>query len=162
MLNTAEPWQDFFQCLLAALSVLVLLLVLNAAENSAVIAALGASSFIAFTLPKAKAGRPRFLIGGYVTGIIAALVCYGISQLPMISNIAVSENVSCAFFGAMTVGLAIFLMVILDLEHPPAAAVALGLALNKCELRIIGVVLIGIVLLVLIRRLLRPFLIDLL
>ena len=50
-----------FQCILATLSVLIVLLSLDAMANAAVIAALGSSFFIAFTMPEARVSRPRFL-----------------------------------------------------------------------------------------------------
>ena len=49
------------QCILATLSVLIVLLSLDAMANAVIIAALGASFFIAFTMPEAQVSRPRFL-----------------------------------------------------------------------------------------------------
>ena len=56
-----------------------------------------------------------------------------------------------------------FLMVITDTEHPPAAGLALGLVLAESwRPEIIIVVLVGIVLVALLKRLLKPVLKDLL
>lgn len=52
------------QCVLAACAVCIVLLLLNAMSDTAIIAALGASAFIAFTMPQVDASKPRFLIGG--------------------------------------------------------------------------------------------------
>jgi len=52
-------------------------------------------------------------------------------------------------------------MVVTNLEHPPAAGVALGLVLNNCEARTVAVVLGGIFLLTLAKELMRSFLMDL-
>ena len=57
------------QCILATLSVFVVLLLLDVITNVAVIAALGASFFIAFTMPEKQVSKPRFLIGGYLEGL---------------------------------------------------------------------------------------------
>jgi len=65
-------------------------------------------------------------------------------------------------FGAMSVGLAIFVMVITNTEHPPAASLALGLVLNEFNYRTVIVVLIGIISLSLIKAVLRPVLKNLL
>ena len=150
------------QCLLAALSIFVVLLILDAKSNAAVLAALGASSFIVFTMPNERVSRSRYLIGGYAVGIVAGFLCFHLSQLPFWEKISLVPPLSSALFSALAVGLAIFLMVITDLEHPPAAGVALGLVLNEANQRTILVVLIGIILLVLIKRVIRPLLIDLL
>lgn len=59
------------QCGLAGLVVLVLLLVLDAVTQTVLIAALGASTFIAFAVPRSKHSGPRHMIGGYAVGIFA-------------------------------------------------------------------------------------------
>jgi CBS-domain-containing membrane protein len=69
------------QCLLAVLAVFLVLLILDAKKNSIVIAALGASSFIVFTMPHRRSCRARFLIGGYVVGVISGFVCFRLSKL---------------------------------------------------------------------------------
>jgi CBS-domain-containing membrane protein len=66
------------------------------------------------------------------------------------------------FFAALAVGLAIFLMVVADLEHPPAAGVSLGLVLNGYESEAVLMVIAGILSLAVARNLLRGWLIDLL
>jgi len=48
----------FFQCVLATVSVFVVLLILDAMTDAAVIAALGASSFVIFTMPEAQVSKP--------------------------------------------------------------------------------------------------------
>jgi len=154
--------QYLLQCMLATLAVLVVLVILDAKENTAVIAALGASSFVAFTMPHARVAKARFLIGGYIVGIISGFLSWHVSLLPCWADIAIISHLSSAVFGAGAVGLAIFLMVVADLEHPPAAGVALGLVLNNCDPKTMLVVLLGIIALVLIKKLLRPLLINLL
>ena len=59
------------QCGLAGLVVLVLLLVLDAVTQTVLIAALGASAFVAFAVPRSPHSGPRSMIGGYVVGIVA-------------------------------------------------------------------------------------------
>jgi len=150
------------QCLLAAVSMFVILLVLDAENNGAIIGALGASVFIAFTMPKRRVARARYLVGGHVIGVVAGVLCHRVSQCACWQNISMVPPLSTALFGALSVGLAIFLMVATDREHPPAAGVALGLVLNGYNSRTILVILVGIIVLTLVKRLLRPLLIDLL
>jgi CBS-domain-containing membrane protein len=145
------------QCLLATLVVFVVLLLLDTMSNTTTIAALGASSFIVFTMPHSQISRPRFLIGGYLVGMTAGCLCRG---LCLVSALTRPSN---ALFGAIAVGLAIFLMVVTDTEHPPAAGLALGFVLNEeCGLRVLAVVLIGVISLSVMRAALRPVLRNLL
>jgi len=150
------------QCLLAGVSVLLVLAILDPMSNAAVIAALGASCFIAFTMPHAKVSRPRFLIGGYAIGLLAGTACYWLSQLTWPGPLATLQQHSYMAFGAMAVALAIFLMVVTDTEHPPAASLALGMVLGKWHPMTIVVLLVGIVAVCCLKRLLKPVLVDLL
>jgi len=151
-----------FQCLLATLCVFVVLLILDAMTDAAVIAALGASSFIAFTMPEAQVSRPRFLIGGYLVGIAAGYVCYHLSLIPWLAQLSIIQERSSVVFGALSVGLAILVMVVTDTEHPPAAGLALGLVLDEYNHRTVAIVLVGIISLSLIKAVLKPVLKDLL
>lgn len=63
---------------------------------------------------------------------------------------------------ATAVGLAIFVMVITNTEHPPAASIALGLVLNGFEPRVILFILLGIVSLSVIKLAHKPILKNLL
>jgi CBS-domain-containing membrane protein len=62
----------------------------------------------------------------------------------------------------MAVGLAIFVMVITDTAHPPAAGLALGLILNEWSPLMIVVVFAGIISLSVIKTVLKPVLKNLL
>jgi CBS-domain-containing membrane protein len=150
------------QCFIATLTVFIVLLILDALSNAVIIASLGASSFIAFTMPHADVSRPRFLIGGYFVGVFIGAGCYYLSQISFLKQIPFYHNVSYIFFGALSVGLTIFIMSVINTEHPPAASLALGLVLNECHPVSIIVVLIGIISLCFIKTILKRFLINLL
>jgi CBS-domain-containing membrane protein len=146
---------------LATLAVLVVLLILDTISNTVIIAALGASSFIAFAMPKARTSRPRYLIGGYVVGTVSGVLCYFLSVLPFFAQVPVVQDRLDVVFGALSVGLAIFTMVVTNTEHPPAAGLALGFVLNEWNVFTVIVVVVGIVSLSIIKRLLEPLLVDL-
>ncbi|MFQ6101476.1 MAG: HPP family protein [Anaerolineae bacterium] len=150
------------QCTLATLSILIVLLILDAMTDAAIIAALGLSSFIAFTMPGAQVSRPRFMTGGYLVGAAAGGFCYYLSLIPSLTQLPIIQEIHYIVFGALAVGLAIFVMVITDTEHPPAAGLALGLVLDEYSHRTVAVVLVGVVTLSLIKAMLRPVLKDLL
>ena len=150
------------QCILATLAVFIILLMLDVVSDAAIIAALGASSFIVFTMPQADRSRPRFLIGGYLVGISAGCICHYLSLLPLLRQIPIVQESPYVVFGAISVGLAIFVMVITNTEHPPAAGLALGLVLNECNYITVIVSLVGIISLSVIKAILRPVLKNLL
>ena len=151
-----------FQCLLTACAVCVVLLILNTMSDTAIIAALGASSFIVFTMPGVQASRPRFLIGGYIVGTIVGCLCHSLTTLPFFTQLFLDQSCVRVIFGAVAVGLAMFLMVITDTEHAPAAGLALGFVLNDWDYVTVIVVIIGVVSLSVLKLLLKPVLIDLL
>lgn len=150
------------QCLLATVAVLAILLILESLPNAAVIASLGASSFIAFTMPHARVSSPRFMIGGHVVGVGTGTLCHWLAQLPCLTSFPLLQDHSAVVFGAAATGLAMFVMVVTDTEHPPAAGVALGLVVGQCRPITIVVILLGIIVLSVLRKLLKPILKNLL
>lgn len=149
------------QCVLATLSILVFLLVLDVNLHTGIIATLGSSAFIVFAMPTYYTARARPLIGGYAIGTIVGVGCYNLCKLPLILNIPISISTSYVIFSALSVGLAIFLMVVTDTEHPPAAGMALSLVLGSWNIETLFIIAGAVVALSLIRRVLKPIMIDL-
>jgi len=134
------------QCGLTTVCVLILLLLMDVISDRVIVASLGASSFIAFTMPHAHTSSPRFLIAGYVIGILSAWICSSLFYLLVGNQQFIAFHISChIFFGALAVGLSVFLMVVTNSEHPPAAALALGLVMDGCPPVSIVVSLTGII-----------------
>ena len=150
------------QTALVVMVIFILLTVLDAVSNAAVIAALGASSFIAFTMPHAEVSRPRFMLGGYAVGLVAGTSCFYAWAWTEASSISFVQSIPIEVFAAIALGVAIFVMVVANFEHPPAAGVALGLVLNGSSGLTILVLTVGILSLVLAKVLAKPVLIDLL
>ncbi len=149
------------QCSLAAAVVLILLMVLDAVTQTVLIAALGASVFIAFAVPRSLHSSPRCLIGGYLAGILAGSLMATLNIAIDFSDV-VTAHASMVVFGALATGLAMFLMVVTKTEHPPAAALALGLVLNEWTLLTLVVVIVGVIALSICKQLILPILMDLL
>jgi CBS-domain-containing membrane protein len=158
----ARKARYLFQCALATLAVLVVLLTLDRVQQTTVIASLGASSFIAFTMPRARLSKPRYLVGGYLVGTAAGCICWYIGTCGFWPLLRVPVAGVQVITGALAVGLAILLMVVVNVEHPPAAGVALAFVLNEWDGSTILVVLVGIASLVILKTLLQPILVDLL
>ena len=148
------------QCSLAAAVVLILLMVLDAVTQTVLIAALGASVFIAFAVPRSLHSSPRCLIGGYLAGILAGSLMATLNIAIEFSDV-VTAHASMVVFGALATGLAMFLMVVTKTEHPPAAALALGLVLNEWTLLTLVVVIVGVIALSICKQLILPILMDL-
>jgi len=152
------------QCALAGVAMAVVLILLTPISNAAVIAALGASSFIAFGLPYRATSRTRFLIGGYVAGVVAGGLCFWLrSVTPLPAQLGVIPAFPNVVFGAIAVAAATFVMVVTNTEHPPAVGLALGFVLLD-EWRWITVIAVmaGIVTLCVVKVLLKSVLRDLL
>ena len=159
-IRTSNIRRYLLQCSLAGLVVLVLLLVLDAFTQTVLIASLGASAFVAFAVPLSLHSSPRHIVGGYIMGIIAGCLMSWLSDMPVLSSDLLG-NASIIVFGAIAMGTAMFLMVVTKTEHPPAAAVALGLVLNEWTGVTILVVLGGVIGLSILKRLVLPMLMDL-
>lgn len=105
------------QSLLAALALFVLVLFLGR-DKMVVTSAMGATSFIVFAMPKAVSAQTKNVIGGHLVGLACGTIFY-FTKLPYF------VEYPCV------VGMAIFLMVALDVEHPPAAGTALAVVINE-------------------------------
>jgi len=148
------------QCTLASVVVLILLLILDTVTQTVLIAALGASTFIAFAVPRSLQSEPRYMIGGYLVGILVGSSIGTLSASIHYSDI-VTAHVAMIVFGALATGLAMFVMVITKTEHPPAAALALGLVLNEWDFLTLVVVIVGVIAISIFKRLVLPILMDL-
>jgi CBS-domain-containing membrane protein len=148
------------QCGLATMTVTIVLLILDATLQTAIIASIGASVFIVFTAPNAFSAKPRALIGGYLIGSAAGISCSLLADIigPRDST---EWNTVLIAMGAVSVGISIFIMVITDSEHPPAAGLALAFVLNTWNSKTVAVVIIAPILLSLIRYIFRKHIRDL-
>jgi len=155
------PGKYFWQCSLAIAMFVLVLLFLDVLEHTAIIATLGATAFIAFAMPRSYSSKPRHLIGGYAVGIAVGCLCsylaVGLADCGALS----AGNANVVVSGAIAVGAAIFLMAILNMEHPPAAGMALSLVINPWELETMLFIVGSVLLFALVKELLKRFMIDL-
>jgi len=149
------------QCLIATSILFISLLFLNVLTETAIIASLGATSFIVFAMPNTYAASPRRLIGGYFIGISSGIICYQFGQISYPFIISMSNQKVPIFFAAIAVGLSIFIMTITNTEHAPAAGIALGLVINQWNVTSIAFIIIVMLLMIITHHVLKPYLINL-
>jgi CBS-domain-containing membrane protein len=114
-------WKNYlYQSFLATIIVFIVLLLL-AAEHVVVIASIGATAFIVFTMPRNITAKPRRVIGGHLVGLFSGSLCALIPH---------SSTTSSIIIFSLAIGISICLMVALDVEHPPASGTALGVAIT--------------------------------
>jgi CBS-domain-containing membrane protein len=145
-------WKNYvFQSLFATLTIFIVLLLFSL-ENAAIIASIGATTFIVFATPKSITARPRNVIGGHLVGLISGSLFSLISHSSFLSTIVICS---------LAVGISIFIMVVIDTEHPPAAGTALGIAITGFSVSAAIAVITSAVTLSLVHFFFRKYLRDL-
>jgi len=152
-----EYWKNYvFQSLFATLAIFFILLSLSFREDAVIIASLGATTFIVFAMPKQITAKPRNIIGGYIVGFSCGWLC---SLIPI--EAVMGEPFGYSLLYAAAVGLSIFIMVVFDMEHPPASGVALGVAIKGFSLEVIISIIASVVILTIIHQFFKKYLRDL-
>ncbi len=139
------------QSILATLSVFIVLYFLSL-QHAVIIASIGATAFIVFTMPDNITAQARNVIGGQLVGLLYGFLFSLIPQPTLIYSIIVYS---------LAVGATIFTMVVTNTEHPPAAGTALGVAMTGISLDVFIAVIISVILLSLIHRFFRSHMKDL-
>ncbi|PPD58134.1 HPP family protein [Dehalogenimonas etheniformans] len=155
-----NPWAYIVQSILALATFFVVLLFVEKVTQVVIVAALGASTFIVFSMPHTMTARPRRLIGGHTVGLISGTV----SHLLFVDSLSVNINESTVLLAltfACAIALSMFLMAVTNTEHPPAAATSIGLLLAGLSWAPILFVLLFAGLLSIIHYVLRRYLINL-
>jgi uncharacterized membrane protein (UPF0136 family) len=144
-------WNYVAQSLFAGASVFIALEALRQV-NLVVAASLAATAFTVFTMPSSVTASTRNVVGGHLVGLLFGAAFTLVSVESPIAQDAVY---------AMTIVCAMFVMSVTNTEHPPAAGTALGVVIAGPSWRIALGVLVGVAVLAVIHRLLRPMLRDL-
>ncbi len=95
---------------------------------------MAATAFICFAMPKSISAKTINVIGGHLVALLCGTL-FTFIPLPYYAEFP------------LVVGLVIFLMVALDVEHAPAAGTALAVTIIEVSLTTAAVVLIGSVVL---------------
>jgi len=156
-----NPLKYIVQCFLATLTVLAVLLFLDVLNETAIITALGASTFIVFVMPTQYSSDPRRLIGGYFVGLIVGFIFFLVSKSEILNPFIENQTTLLVIIGALSVGTSLFIMAVTNTEHAPAAGIALGLVINRWDYVTIIFIIIAIIWLASVRIILKKYLMDL-
>lgn len=151
-----------FQCGLATVSLIVILLVEDAVFRAAIVVAVASTTFTVFVVPNSVAASPRRVIGGHAVAVIVGTTLAFALQIPALESASEEFLIIRDIVAALSVGISIFIMVVTNTEHPPAAGTALGLLIPGWTLSAVTFILLSALILSIIRLLLRPKLINLL
>lgn len=145
-----------FQCGLATIFLIAVLLFHGAVLRAAIIVAVASSAFIIFVVPDSIAATPRRVIGGHVVAIVIGTI------FAVIAGPYEESSYFVDIMAALSVGLSILAMVTTNTEHPPAAGTALGLVIHDWSVPAIIFVLASVLILSTIRIALRHKMVNLL
>ena len=151
-----------FQCGLATLALIIILLIQDAVLRAAIVVAIASTVFIVFIIPDSVAATPRKVIGGHVVAVIIGSILFAILSIPAIDVVVKDSSYIIDLIAALSVGLSILLMVMTDTEHPPAAGTALGLIIPGWSWSAVVFIICGALILSMMRLVLRPKLVNLL
>jgi len=141
-------WKHYiFQSLLAALAIFIVVLMVGE-DKAVIIASMAATAFICFAMPSSVSAQTRNVIGGHLVGLVCGTL-FILTALPYYVEFP------------LAVGLAIFLMVALDVEHAPAVGTALAVTINEVTLTAAVIVIISAIVLTQCRYYMRNILKDL-
>ena len=127
---------------------LFLIVLILGEDRMLTISAIGSTAFIVFAMPSAASAQTRNVIGGHRVGLTCGMIFLH-TGLPYFVEFP------------LTIVLVIFLMVALDVEHPPAAGTALAVLANEITLNVFITIMITAVVLSQCRYFVRKYLKDL-
>ncbi|MFO7791610.1 MAG: HPP family protein [Candidatus Saliniplasma sp.] len=145
-----DTWKHYLlQSSLAAV-VLYAAFLIPMVDEPILIAAIGSTSFIVFAMPESRTANPKNVLGGHLACGILGLLFFNLHStlLPLTATIA------------LAVGASIFVMVVLDIEHPPAGGTVIFLAINPMVESLIALLLLASIIST-IAIILHPYMIDL-
>ena len=158
-----------WQPLLASIIIAMVLWGFSSQPTTNLVWALGAGAvsstvYIVFGAPRCNAARMRNIIGGYLVAIFcgvtiqAILTYFGFLNLP---HLNASLELIGVLNAAMVVGLVLFLMTLLQCEHPPAAGLSLVVVIDMRNHKILFIIIAYVCLIAAIKWLLSNNLKDL-
>ena len=125
-----NPLRYIFQIGICIPIFILLLLLGDVVLRAPIVIAVASSAFTIFVMPKSIASSPRRVIGGHSIAIILGGLFVLILTFTGLNGLYEGSTIFRDIFIAVLVVLSIFIMVITDTEHPPAAGTILGICLQ--------------------------------
>ena len=161
-----HPWHFIWQPLLAATFVVVMLAALGGFGHVTFLGvigttSLGSTAFLVFSSPSNKTASIRRMWGGYFISALMGVVFSAVLFILKQKHVDLSQCFCAEIAAALAMAITMFLMAVLNLEHPPAAGLALGLVVEPWTAYTMCEFLLIVVFMALVKIVLRPWLIDL-
>ena len=129
-----SKWSHYiFQCGLAAVSLIFILLIGDTLLRAAIVVGVASSAFTVFVVPDSVAATPRKVIGGHFAAIIIAMIIISLLSVFGVDGYGGGSRLVVDIAAAMSVGIGIIVMVVTNTEHPPAAGTSLGLIIHSSD-----------------------------
>jgi hypothetical protein len=170
-----HPWPYIIQISIAGTFMMFIFAAFNLYTQTALVASLASSAFVAFTVPNSHATDARPMLGGYIVavivGIAISLIYHSAGVVDAIDNglsalfgnigFSVGGQASMAFFAFLAFMTAAFTMAATDTEHAPAIGIAIGLVMNRWDIMTLLFIFTGILFLIGFKKLFERWMIDL-
>ena len=136
--------------------------------KTAIVVGIASSAFTIFVVPNSVAATPRKVIGGHLLAALIGTIIALLLQSPFLIEIVLEKRYILDMAAALSVGVGIFVMVVTNTEHPPAAGTSLGLVIQCCQPSVgvdwssISFILVSALLLSIVRIALRDRMVNLL
>lgn len=162
-----NKWAYIWQPVAAAVYILVVLMGFETIGKIDVLGAIGlsalaSSAFICFTQQERAGLTLRHLLGGYCIAMLAGSLFKAVTAIASYTENPLTYGHTLIICAILAAGVAMLFMVILNMEHPPAAGLAIGLVLEAWSLRTLAAIIVAILLLFALRLLLKPYMRNLL
>ncbi len=135
----------FLRSLCVSLFLLFCFVAMHFIDNTIWVTSLAATAFIAFAFPKAQSVKTRVILGGYISAGLWGSVFSVILRATNGGYIVILMMCVAAVF------LTSLCMTVFDFEHPPSAALAVGLVLSATPVIYALLALLAVVVLCLIK-----------
>lgn len=111
---------------------------------------MASSAFIIFATPRKRISEPKRLLGGYVLCMLVGIAFHTLLTWGM-NDLSWSPAHLDELIIAFALGMSMFLMTVLRMQHPPAIGMALALVLEPWGIGTIMVIVVAIVILAIAR-----------
>lgn len=156
----------FVQALVALVFISVVLCALDDLSRTTAFRIIGATSlsastFIVFATCNNSSARIHAILGGYLIGAVVGLMCYLLSRIMDLYVLNQYYLYTYEFVGAVALAMSLLLMVIFDVQHPPAAGLSVGVVIDVWDADSFIVITAAVIALAALRVLLKDKLVHL-